>query len=84
MGDERENVTDGDDDSSRTSSHGLSRRGFLASVGGAAVGAGAFAAGLRISPSEAAVVGGSYRNSIEPFYGAGPQSGIVTSATPSS
>jgi deferrochelatase/peroxidase EfeB len=80
VGDEREDMTDGDDDSSRPGSHGLSRRGFLASVGGAAVGAGALAAGLKITPSGAAVVGGSYRNSIEPFYGAGPQGGIVTSA----
>jgi deferrochelatase/peroxidase EfeB len=69
-----------DDDSSPPSSRGLTRRGFLASVGGAAVGAGAFAAGLKLTASEAAVVGGSYRDSIEPFYGAGPQSGIVTSA----
>jgi deferrochelatase/peroxidase EfeB len=80
MGSEREDAAAGDEDSSLPSSHGLSRRGFLASVGGAAVGAGALAAGLKLSSSEAAVVGGSYRNSIEPFYGAGPQSGIVTSA----
>jgi deferrochelatase/peroxidase EfeB len=80
VGDERRDVADRDEDSSPLGSHGLTRRGFLASVGGAAVGAGALAAGLRLSSSEAAVVGGSYRNSVEPFYGAGPQSGIVTSA----
>ncbi|HEY5271856.1 MAG TPA: Dyp-type peroxidase [Acidimicrobiales bacterium] len=62
------------------SSNGLSRRGFLASVGGAAVGAGAFAAGLKLASSDAPVVGGSYRNATESFYGSGPQGGIVTSA----
>ena len=80
MGDEREDVANGTDESSLAGSHGLTRRGFLASVGGAAVGAGAAAVGLKLPSSDAAVVGGSYRNSIEPFYGAGPQSGIVTSA----
>jgi deferrochelatase/peroxidase EfeB len=38
------------------------------------------AAGLKLTSGDAAVVGGSYRNSTEPFYGAGPQSGIVTPA----
>jgi deferrochelatase/peroxidase EfeB len=80
VGADGEDAVRRDDDSSAHSSRGLTRRGFLASVGGAAVGAGAFAAGLKLTSSEAAVVGGSYRNSIEPFYGAGPQSGIVTSA----
>jgi hypothetical protein len=80
VGDDREDAAGGDEDASPRRSHGLTRRGFLASVGGAAVGAGALAAGLKLGSSEAAVVGGSYRNSIEPFYGAGPQSGIVTPA----
>jgi deferrochelatase/peroxidase EfeB len=61
-------------------SRGLTRRGFLASVGGAAVGAGALAAGLRLSTNEAPVVGGSYRNATEPFFGSGPQGGIITLA----
>ena len=71
-GDGRENAPSG--------SHGLTRRGFLASVGGAAVGAGALAAGLKLTSSDAPVVDGSYLNATEPFYGSGPQGGIITSA----
>jgi len=71
---------DGGRESAPTSSHGLTRRGFLASVGGAVVGAGALATGFKFSSGDAPAVAGSYRNATEPFYGAGPQSGIVTSA----
>jgi deferrochelatase/peroxidase EfeB len=80
VADEREPAATREGDASPRGSHGLTRRTFLASVGGAAVGAGAFATGLKLTSSEAAVVAGSYRNSIEPFYGSGPQSGITTSA----
>jgi deferrochelatase/peroxidase EfeB len=61
------------------SSAAVSRRGFLASVGGVAVGAGALAAARKLPSTNAPVLGGSYRNAIEPFYDNGPQGGIATS-----
>jgi deferrochelatase/peroxidase EfeB len=63
---------------------GISRRGFLGSVGAAAVGAGAvgagaLGAGLKLSSTTApAVTRRSLLNTSEPFYGPGPQGGIIT------
>ena len=60
---------------------GFSRRAFLGSLGGAAVGAGALAAGLKLSSSSSpAVQGTTFATATEPFYGSGHQAGIVTSA----
>jgi deferrochelatase/peroxidase EfeB len=55
----------------------LSRRRFVTAGGGAAIGAGALAAGLRLSQSDAPVVGGTYRDATEPFYGI-HQGGVTT------
>lgn len=58
---------------------GVSRRAFLGSVGGAAVGAGALAAGLKLSSSSApTVTGTSFATATEPFYRNGSQGGITT------
>jgi deferrochelatase/peroxidase EfeB len=55
--------------------HGISRRTFLGSVGGVAVGAGALAAGLKLSSSDApTVTGTTFSEATESFYGSGPQS----------
>jgi deferrochelatase/peroxidase EfeB len=80
VGDPVSNNERGDSGSSGTgAARGVSRRRFLGSVGGAALGAGALAARLKISsPDEPTPKGTSYRNSTEPFYGDGPQGGITT------
>jgi deferrochelatase/peroxidase EfeB len=72
--------TPSDREAGRSDANGLTRRAFLGSVGGVAVGAGALAAGLRLSSSNTPTAGGAYRNAVEPFYGVGPQGGITTTA----
>ena len=73
-GDSRQN------DGATEQSSGLSRRAFLGSIGGAAVGAGALATGLKLTSSTAPVVTGSaYAEAAESFYGTGHQGGIVIS-----
>src|ERR1700728_1869427 len=57
---------------------GFSRRAFLGSIGGVAVGAGALAAGIKLSSNDAPVTGGTFRDATEPFYGSGAQAGITT------
>jgi deferrochelatase/peroxidase EfeB len=58
---------------------GVTRRGFLGSVGAAAVGAGALAAGLKLSSTTAPTVTGKpVLDASEAFYGPGPQGGVIT------
>ena len=64
---------------------GFSRRAFLGSLGGAAVGAGALAAGLKLSSSTAPVVTGTtFADAVQSFYGSGRQAGITTAPQQSS
>jgi deferrochelatase/peroxidase EfeB len=68
-----------EDDVEQAPRGGFSRRAFIGTLGGAAVGAGALAAGLKLSSSAAPTVTGStFAESTEPFFGTGPQSGITT------
>jgi deferrochelatase/peroxidase EfeB len=61
------------------SRRGISRRAFLGSVGGVAVGAGALATGLKLSSSDSpTVTGTTFADATESFYGSGPQGGIIT------
>jgi deferrochelatase/peroxidase EfeB len=67
------------DETGEKNRRGFSRRTFLGSVGGAAVGAGALAAGLKLSSSNApTLTDTTYRDAAEPFYGTGSQGGITT------
>jgi deferrochelatase/peroxidase EfeB len=57
----------------------LSRRAFIGTVGSAAFGAGLLAGGLTLTSSDSpSLTDTAYRNTIEPFYSAGPQGGIIT------